>query len=305
VNFSSVEKIAKAVLYEGYILYPYRPSSTKNQQRWNFGTLYPRAWAETQKPAEPFRMITECVVAAGPESRIHLQPRFLQFLPSVEGWEQGVERWADQSELNVASLCDEVHSFDLFFKQTSQVATLKPLMGSLSIAAAALPDGFYKLHLELSNATPASGGFSRTEMLLQSMISAHLLMGIEDGGFVSLLDPPEMAADAVRSCQNVGAFPVLVGDESRRGMMLSSPIILYDYPQIAPESTGDFFDGTEMDEMLALRVMTLTDAEKDAMRQGDEHARTILERTDNLPAEHWMKVHGAIRGMRRVPEEEL
>jgi hydrogenase maturation protease len=87
-------------------------------------------------------------------------------------------------------------------------------------------------------------------------------------------------------------------------MMLSSPIILYDYPQIAPESAGDFFDGTEMDEMLALRVMTLSEEEKEVMRQGDEYARQILERTETLPTEHWMKVHGAIRGMRRVDEDE-
>ncbi len=47
-----------------------------------------------------------------------------------------------------------------------------------------------------------------------------------------------------------------------------SPIILYDYPQIAPESAGDFFDSTEMDEMLTLRIMTLTDDEKSDMRDG-------------------------------------
>ena len=56
-------------------------------------------------------------------------------------------------------------------------------------------------------------------------------------------------------------------------MMLCSPIILYDYPKIAPESAGDFFDGTEMDEMLTLRVLTLTDAEKQEMRNGDPRAR--------------------------------
>ena len=63
-------------------------------------------------------------------------------------------------------------------------------------------------------------------------------------------------------------------------MLLCSPIILYDYPQIAPESAGDFFDGTEMDEMLTLRVMTLTDEEKDEMRSGDDRVRNLLERTE-------------------------
>ncbi len=86
--------------------------------------------------------------------------------------------------------------------------------------------------------------------------------------------------------------------------MLSSPIILYDYPQIAPESAGDFFDGTEMDEMLTLRVMTLTDDEKREMRAGDEHARRILERIETLPAEHLMKLHGAVRSLRQSGEDE-
>ena len=81
-----------------------------------------------------------------------------------------------------------------------------------------------------------------------------------------------------------------------------SPIILYDYPQVAEESPGDFFDGTEIDEMLALRVMTLTDEEKREMRGADERARQILERTEMLPPEQFMKLHGALRGLRPVKE---
>jgi hypothetical protein len=308
MNFSSVEKIAKAVLYEGYILYPYRPSSTKNRQRWNFGTLYPRGWAELQRPAEPSRMVTECLVQASPETKLDLRVRFLQFVPSAENenWEQGVERWADQNELPLTQLCEETVSLDLAFQETERVEGLKPLHGNLSISAEVLPERLCKVRLELQNTTFISkpGELLRAQMLLQSMISAHLLLGVNNGEFVSLLDPPADSADAVKSCQNSGAFPVLVGEEGLRSMMLSSPIILYDYPQIAPESAGDFFDGTEMDEMLALRVMTLSEEEKEVMRQGDEYARQILERTETLPTEHWMKVHGAIRGMRRVDEDE-
>ena len=46
MNFESVEKIANAVLYEGFLLYPYRKSSVKNQQRWHFGTLGPKGDAD-------------------------------------------------------------------------------------------------------------------------------------------------------------------------------------------------------------------------------------------------------------------
>jgi hypothetical protein len=307
MNFASVEKIAKAVLYEGYILYPYRPSSTKNRQRWNFGTLYPRDWAEWQRPAEPSRMVTECPVQVVPETKLDLRAKFLQFIPSTEGeyWEQGVERWADQN-VDMARLCEETVSLNLAFQEAERVEGLKPLSANLLISAEVLKDALCKLHLELQNTTSVSNPeeFARTQMLLQSMVSAHVLLGVNNGEFVSLLDPPADLADAVKSCQNSGAFPVLAGEEGQRSMMLSSPIILYDYPQIAPESVGDFFDGTEMDEILALRVMTLSEEEKEVMRQCDEHARHILERTETLPAEHWMKLHGAIRGVRRVQEDE-
>jgi hydrogenase maturation protease len=97
---------------------------------------------------------------------------------------------------------------------------------------------------------------------------------------------------------------VLVGAEGSFDRMLCSPIILYDYPQIAPESAGDFFDGTEVDEMLSLRVLTMTDEEKAEMRSADTRSRLLLERTETLPAEHMMKLHGAIRGLRRVQQQE-
>ncbi len=120
---------------------------------------------------------------------------------------------------------------------------------------------------------------------------------------MSLLEPPEHLRDLAASCQNVGAWPVLVGAEGERDTMLSSPIILYDYPQIAPESPGDLFDGTEIDEILALRILTMTDDEKREMRNTDERARKMLERTETLPMEHLMKLHGTLRELRSLKEE--
>jgi hypothetical protein len=127
-----------------------------------------------------------------------------------------------------------------------------------------------------------------------------VLLGINNGEFVSLLDPAETYKESPADCHNIGVFPVLAGEEPDRTMMLCSPIILYDYPKIAPESEGDFFDGTEMDEMLTLRVLTLTDAEKQEMRAGDSRARKILERTESLTAESMLKAHGVIRGLREI-----
>ena len=86
---------------------------------------------------------------------------------------------------------------------------------------------------------------------------------MQDGEFVSLLEPPPQFESAAAACRNVGTWPVLAGEGGRRDTMLSSPIILYDYPQIAPESPGDLFDGTEIDEILVV-------AHPDPDRRGEE-----------------------------------
>src|SRR5262249_1662766 len=94
-------------------------------------------------------------------------------------------------------------------------------------------------------------------------------------------------------------------EEGERDCLLSAPIILYDYPQVAPESAGDFYDGTEIDELLTLRVLTMTDQEKQEMRRVDERARQILERTEALPPELLMRLHGATRNLREVESVDI
>jgi hydrogenase maturation protease len=145
---------------------------------------------------------------------------------------------------------------------------------------------------------------NRDDALLRSLVSTHLVLGAKSGDFVSLLEPPAELQELASQCQNVGAWPVLVGEQGQRDTVLASPIILYDYPQIAPESAGDLFDGTEIDEILSLRIMTLTDAEKREMRESDERTRQILERTEAMPAEQFMKLHGGIRSLRPLKENE-
>ena len=316
MGFSDVEKIANAVLYEGYMLYPYRSSSIKNQQRWNFGTLYPAEFAAVQRPAESSSMITECLARPSATAKLEVRVRFLELAQrsgtSME-WEEGFEKSADFGVM-LDELIEQPQVFKLRFEAQKSVDERdaaayylqQSLSGSLRISAETLPARVYKLHFELENDTalenPAE--LTRAEAMRKAFVSAHLLLQISGGEFVSLLETPDEFREAAAGCRNVGAFPVLVGPEGERTRMLSSPIILYDYPQVAPESAGDFFDGTEMDEMLALRVMTLTDDEKQEMRLGDSRARAILERTESLPQEHLMKVHGAIRGMRKVQDGE-
>jgi hypothetical protein len=318
MNFDGAEKIAAAILYEGYILYPYRPTAIKNRQRWNFGTLYPRVYAEAQRPQEPFRLVAECLAVADAKASLDVRISFLQLVPTQNedeltdpslAWDEAVERTSEHGGLRLSDLIVSPVSFAIETETAGPSTPLRSgrddksfLQIELSIDAEMLQDGVCKLRLEVQNKSPlASGaGAKRDEALPLSFVSAHLLLGITGGEFISLLDPDPAHREAVAACCNTGVFPVLVGEEPDRSMMFCSPIILYDYPKIAPESEGDFFDGTEMDEMLTLRVLTLTDAEKQEMRNGDPRARKILERTESLTSDTLLKAHGVIRSLREI-----
>jgi hypothetical protein len=329
MNFECAEKIAAAILYEGYILYPYRPTAIKNRQRWNFGTLYPRVYAEAQNPQEPFRLQAECILTANENATIDIRVSFLQLIsqgrtlesvgkqtgptlraelagPSL-AWEEAAERTSEHPHLLLRDLLTKPQEFKLSFHGVSQgqdeaAEAQADLQALLVIHAQTVGVGAWRLHIELENVTSLFGeaAAKRQEALPHSLVSAHMLLGINGGEFVSLLDPQRAYIEAVATCTNTGVFPVLVGTEPERTMMFCSPIILYDYPQIADESEGDFFDGTEMDEMLTLRVLTLTDAEKEEMRNGDPRARSILERTENLTPEMMLKAHGIVRSLRQI-----
>ena len=123
--------------------------------------------------------------------------------------------------------------------------------------------------------------------------------------FVSLTDPPDRLRAEAEACRNEGTWPVLVGEPGSRDTLLSSPIILEDHPRIAPESPGDLFDGGEIDGLLTLNILSLTDEEKAEMRDSDPRTREILERTENLSEEEMMRLHGAIRDLRHRTRERL
>jgi hypothetical protein len=348
-----VERIVNAILYEGYILYPYRPSSVKNHQRFNFGALYPEAYSSAQSGADASSMQTECLVMGGPNAALDVKARFLHLLArdvgklatplpelqegeepdfqvvsalEVDGqlfqtWQEAVERDVSTPTLNLAELVTEPRRFTFAFPSKQEiepirdasskvvgviVRTHQAIEGAIEASAELAGDQLFKVTVRIANLTAQrdEGFKSRDEALMHSLISTHTILGVRDGEFVSLLETPEQFRDAASSCNNVGTWPVLVGQHGERDCMLSSPIILYDYPEIAPESAGDLFDGTEIDEILTLRIMTLTDEEKREMRGVDERARQILERTETLPVEQMMKMHGAMRSLRSSKEDE-
>jgi len=166
------------------------------------------------------------------------------------------------------------------------------------------PGEIVRIRVRVTNTTrPPLDAGNRDELLMRSLVSTHAILQISGGEFFTLLDPPEEARTLAAACQQDGLWPVLIGDPDQRDAILASPIILPDFPQIAPESAGDFCDGTEIDEMLALRILTMTDEEKREMREGDERGRRMLERTEALSTEQLMKLHGVLRGLRPVGED--
>jgi hydrogenase maturation protease len=329
MNTKSSDAIAKAVLYEGYMLYPYRPSSVKNRQRFNFGVLYPRSYSEAQAGTDAWSNQTECLVEGPLLTAIEIKVRFLKLVArstraqGSNGQGQPVALWQEAIECDVTvpistfgTLLSTPITWIFDFPARREVENLAdgsggqivrvqgPLRGWVRTTAELVGNELFKLTVVVENlAAIASCEESRDQALMRSLVSAHTVLGVTDGRFVSLTDPPEDLLKLAQSCRNIGVWPVLVGAEGDRDTMLSSPIIMYDYPQIAPESPGDLFDGTEIDEILALRIMTMTDAEKHEMRHSDDRARKMLERTEALPMEHLMKLHGTLRELRPAEEE--
>lgn len=270
-----VEAIAQAVLYEGYLLYPYRPSAVKNQFRWTIGGVHPR------ESGEPWQIQTQCLVAgAAGEVEVEVELRYLQPLSRTEA--SGPHQ--DAMARRVSCTGDRM-----------ALAQEGPIEGSVEQEAVAVGEGLSRITVRVSNTTPIAPGSDRESWLLHTMASAHLVLRVRDGHFVSLIDPPEKLAAEARACVQVGVWPVMVGSEEARDTMLAAPMILEDFPRIAPESPGDLFDGTEIDEILTLRILTLTDAEKDEIRRTDDRARALLERTEALTEEELMSLHGQVR----------
>ena len=293
--WDAVEKIANAVLYEGYVLYPYRASAVKNQQRFNFGVLYPAAYCDLQSGSETNEMRTEVLIEGRPSAAVEVKTRFLQMVER-DGWQEGIE-WEviiPAVAIDLLMAAPQVTPFDFDGM----------VYGEGVLSATSVADGAFRLSLLIRNLVDVEdAGLSREAALLRSMVSVHSILHCKDGQFVSAFDPPERLVEAAGNCSNQGGWPVLAGEGGRRDLMLASPIILYDYPQVAPESAGDLCDGTEIDEILALRILTMTDEEKAEIRAGDSRAREILERTEALPAEHFQKLHGAIRDLRPASTE--
>lgn len=295
MNLGRARPIADAILYEGYALYPYRGSSLKNQRRWMFGSLSPRGHSEARGGQEPCRLECQGLIEARPGAAIEAKVRFLELVSRTRGdrvSEEAVEREVDAGPLPIDGM--EGGSA----RRHRQSFSFGAIAGEVELAAETVARGVARWSVRIENLTPFGGGDGPEEARLLSLASAQAVLGAVNTGFISLLDPPESLRSLAEGCHNRGAWPVLVGEKGARDLVLCSPIILEDHPAVAPESPGDLFDGTEMDEMLTLRILTLSEAERREAAASDPRVRALLARTEGLAPEALERMHGAVRSRR-------
>ncbi|GGX03425.1 hypothetical protein [Streptomyces lomondensis] len=337
--FEQLSAVADAVLYEGYLLYPYRRSSAKNRVRWQFGVLFPRDWVEADGPVVPgvsgsadsWYQQTECLVRLRRpgSASVRVRIRYLQLqrkqvqdpghrpVESLRTDDGTVHLTFDEAvprETGIEVPLDELlrggrtvavgaaagEDIEPLPKGAGRVVRQRAAVrAETTVTAERLSDDLCRLRVRTTNTAPAPAPRTpRDEALRRALIATHTLIGGEGVEFVSLIDPPTDLEAPARACRNEFTFPVLGGRAEDAGhVLLSAPIILPDHPQVAPESPGDLHDAAEIDEILTLRTMLLTDEEKREARATDPRAAAILDRVDTMPQEVFERLHGAVRSL--------
>jgi hypothetical protein len=318
---------ADAVLYEGYLLYPYRSTAAKNQVRWQFGVLGPPGAAAAGLGEEP-DLAVECLLRPEDDGgRVSVHLRCLQvqrrqaeradgeggFTAVAEmrtrdaawtTWDEAVEVERHLGSFPVARLRRRVH-VPVVIDGGEQVEPVpsgrlvrrrEPLRAQVELEAAA--EGAV-LRLRVTVRNTGRRASDRDAALRSSLIGTHLLLSAADARFVSVIDPPADARAAAGRCRQHRCWPVLAGDGGPDGQtsdaVLAAPIILSDHPAVAPESSVAMFDAIEIDEILTLRVLTLTDDEKAQARATDPRAAAIIDRCEQLSPEQLQRLHGIMR----------
>jgi hypothetical protein len=321
-SWDRARAVADAVLYEGYLLYPYRGTSSKNQSRWQFGVLGPPG-ASQAGLGEDDTLAAQFLVDGA--QAITMVVRFLQLqhrraereradggfdpvdeLTTPSGswltWDEAVE-----CEMSFGPLPfdDQPWTLPLVYPAAIEI---EPVEGGRLVrerqqvravlTVAHEPDGALgRVSVRVSNvgATVDRKIDGKDSVIARSMIGTHLIAEVVGGRFVSLLEPPPAAAGVVSRCHQHRCFPVLAGPPGTHDVLLVSPIILYDHPEVAEQSNTALYDCTEIDEILTLRVMTMTDEEKAQARATDPRAAQIIDQCDAMSADDMARLHGVLR----------
>lgn len=328
IAFDALRKIADAVLYEGYLLYPYTASATKNRVRWQFGVVVPQAYADNGTGENAY-MQTEVLLELRNEPVdlevlvrfLHVQARTIEraagssFEPVADLTVDGTRHIAFDETVEEEIACaveGDRSETPIDIPGAVQVDVLNgpdgvvagrvvrkrwPLRGRIVVEREKV-ESVEKVRVRIENDSDVVPAAERATALRTAFVSTHTLFSATGDAFVSLLDPPEHAAAQAAACKNEHTWPVLAGvagsDERYASLVLSSPIILYDFPRIAEPSDGDKFDGTEIDELLKLSVLGMSDAEKDEARATDPAARAIVDRAETLSSDELFALHGIV-----------
>ena len=339
MSLAVVDQIAKAVLYEGYMLYPYRPSAVKNQQRWNFGVLYPRAYSDAQKGTDAWMMQTEVLVQGTIATQLDVKVRFLQLVNRSLGrvrttlgeltkagalefdavptlavddrilqpWQEAIEREVSLPALSIEQTSRQpfVHSFSFPPEESfEEVRNLNGnvvgviireraiMNGAVEVSVTHLKDDVFKVRVIVRNlATDEGTSDTRETAVTKAMCSTHTVLIASAGEFLSAIDPPESGPGTTPLAAAISQhFRCLLASKVSATLSCLLPSSCTTTRRSHQRVSVIFFDGTEIDEILSLRIMTLTDEEKREMRESDTRPSDYLERTESLPVDQLMKL---------------
>jgi hypothetical protein len=280
MSFERARALADAVLFEGYVPYPYRSSAPKNRARWQFGAVAPRSWSAAGG-SDPSTFETCCLVTCEGPTRLegklrflHLQRRRLErrepaepggFVPvphlEVDGalhvaWDEAEVREVDlvaplasaADATVIRFACPGAGEVELLTdRRGAGVGRLRResrrLEGNVQISVEELlaERSLHRVRIRIENESDwQDPGAPRDQAMAGALLGTHLLLSAPGARFLSLVDPPAWAADAAASCLQHGLHPVLVEEGTGQDVVLAAPFILCDHPQVAPERQGDF-----------------------------------------------------------------
>ena len=259
-----LEELVSSLLYEGYALYPYTPTATKNATPTPFGIVYPPAYAAATPGAFDHARV-ECEARPAPGATLSATLHML--VPSGPG-HQAERRRVDLGPVATGE----------------RVSTEFP-GGRFTLRSEAPGGGRVRVRACVHNTAAVDDDLDRRDALAHALISTHVVITTSGGSFRSPLDS---------GGESVNIWPVLATPSD--DAILGAAIVLPDHPQIAPASQGNLFDNTEIEEALLLHVHSLTDAER-AQAGEDPAVREMIERALAVTPEQIIALHGELKAL--------
>jgi hypothetical protein len=273
----ALAQLVDSLLWEGYALYPYTPTATKNATPTPFGIVYPPVYAAAL-PSTYDHLELRCVLEAPPDAVLTAELRFLA--PGGER-HRAMERRIELPGAMVGALAATAAVKRVSVADGDDAP---PLAVQLTLSARQLDArSEYEVILRVANDTLVSSGLDRAGALARSLLSTHPIVRVTGGRFVSPLERP---------CQSVNTFPILATPAD--DVVLGAAIVLPDHPEVAPESRGGLFDSTEIEEALLLHVQALSDAERREIETQDPAVREMIARAAAATPEEIIALHGRV-----------